>query len=45
VAHKACVGAGAQRQAQCIEEDRFAGAGLAGEDTEAGLELKLEPVD
>ena len=39
------VGARAERQAERVEQDRFAGAGLAGEHAEARLELELEPLD
>jgi hypothetical protein len=43
--HQPGVGTHAQRQAQTIQQDRLAGAGLAGQHTEAWLELQLEPVD
>ena len=39
------VGPRTQRQAECVEQDRLAGAGLAGEHAEARLELELEPFD
>ena len=35
----------AERQAERVEQDRLAGAGLAGEHAKARLELELEPVD
>ena len=44
-AHQPGIGAGAERQAERVQQDRLAGAGLAGEHAEAGLELQLEPVD
>ena len=34
-----------QRQAQRVEQDRFAGAGLAREHAQAGPERQVEPVD
>jgi hypothetical protein len=43
-AHHAGVAAPAQRQLQRIDQDRLAGAGLAGEDREAG-ELEFDRVD
>ena len=45
VADQSGIGARAQRQPERVEQDRFAGAGLAGQHAEAGLELELEPVD
>ena len=39
------VGPRAERQAERVEQDRLAGAGLAGEHAEARLELELEPLD
>ncbi len=45
VAHEAALGAHAQRQAQRVEQDRLAGAGLAGEHAEPGMEGEVEPVD
>ena len=44
-AHQAGVGARAERQAERVEQDRLARAGLAGEHAKARLELELEPVD
>jgi hypothetical protein len=44
-AHEAAVGAGAERQAQGVEEDRFSGAGFAGQDAEAGAEFQVERFD
>ena len=45
VAHQRAVAARAQRQRQRVEQDRFAGAGLAGEDGQAAGELELQLVD
>ncbi len=39
------VGARAERQPERIEQDRLAGAGLAGEHAQPGVELELELVD
>src|SRR3954452_12528914 len=39
------VGARAERQAQCVEQDGLARPGLAGEHAETRLELQLEPLD
>ena len=44
-ADQAGVAARAERQAQRIEQDRLAGAGLAGQDSEPGLELELQSLD
>ena len=44
-ADKARLGAHAERQAEGIEKDRFAGTGLAGQHTEAWAKGKIEPVD
>ncbi len=38
-------GAAAEQQADGLDEDRLAGAGLAGQDVEARLELDLDRVD
>ncbi len=38
-------GAGAEQQADRLDEDRLARAGLAGQDVEAGLELDLDGLD
>ena len=38
-------GAGAEQQADGLDEDRLAGAGLAGQDVEARLELDLDGLD
>ena len=35
----------AEDQRERVDQDRLAGAGLAGEDGEAGVELELERVD
>ena len=45
VAHQAGVAAGAEREREGIEQDRLAGAGLAGEHREAGRELHVEALD
>ena len=37
--------AGAEQQADRLDEDRLAGSGLAGQDVEAGLELDLDGLD
>ena len=39
------VGAVAEREAERVDEDRLAGAGLAGHDVEAAAELDLDLVD
>ena len=44
-AHERAVGAGAEREAEGIEEDRFAGTRFAGQHSKARLELELEPLD
>ena len=44
-AQQAGIGARAQRQAQSIEKDRFAGAGLAGQHAQPRREGEIEPVD
>ena len=44
-AQQAGIGARAQRQAQSIEQDRFAGAGLAGQHAQARREGEIEAVD
>ena len=41
-AHHAGVAAAAERELQRVDEDRLAGAGLAGEHREAAVELDLE---
>ena len=43
--HELGAGAAADEQADRADEDRFAGAGFAGEDVEAGRELELETID
>ena len=42
LADKSAVGAGAEGEAERIEKDRLARAGLAGQDAEARTELKIE---
>src|SRR5690606_29791882 len=44
VAHGARVGPVAEREAERVDEDRLAGAGLAGHDREAGVEFELDLV-
>ena len=43
--HQIAVRPAAQRQSQGIEQDRLAGAGLAGQHAKAGLEREVEPLD
>jgi hypothetical protein len=43
--HQSGVGPDAKRQAQAVEQDRLARAGLAGQHAQPRLELQLEPVD
>ena len=38
-------GAAAEQQADGLDEDRLAGAGFAGQDVQAGVELDLDRVD
>ena len=45
VAHQRLVAARAQRQREGVEQDRLAGAGLAGEHGKACGEIDVEPVD
>ena len=44
-AHEVGAGAAADQQVDGFDEDGLAGAGFAGEDVEAGLELDLEVID
>ena len=44
-AHQAALGAHAERQPERVEQDRFAGAGLAGQDAQARPEGEIKPVD
>ena len=44
-AHDVRVGALTECEQQSVDQDRLAGTGLAGEDSEAGCELEFEPVD
>ena len=44
-ANQAAIGAKAQRQAERVEQDRLARAGLSGEHAEPGLEVELEALD
>ena len=45
VADEAAVAARAKRKRERVEKDRFAGAGLAGDDREAGGKFEIELVD
>ena len=45
VAHQRGVAARAERQREGVEQDRFAGAGLAGQHRQPGGEVDVEPVD
>ena len=45
MAHQAGVTARTERERERIEQDRFAGAGFAGEHREAGHEIDVEPLD
>ena len=45
LAHQGGVAARAQRQREGIEQDRLAGAGLAGQHGKPGREIEVEPVD
>ncbi len=44
-AHQPLFGPGAQCQAEAVEQDRLAGAGLAGQHGEAGAETEVQPLD
>ena len=45
VAHQARVAAAAERERERIEQDRLAGAGLAGQHRQAGRIVDVEPFD
>ena len=45
LAHQRRVAARAERQRKGVEQDRFAGAGLAGERGKAGAEIDVQPID
>ncbi len=45
LAHQRGIAAGAERQGKGIEQDRFAGAGLAGQHRETGPEIDVQPID
>ncbi len=45
LAHQSLLGARAECQAQAVQQDRLARAGLAGEDGEAGVELQIQALD
>ena len=44
-AHQRRFAAGAERQRKGVEQDRFAGAGLAGQRGKAGAEIDVQAVD
>ena len=44
-AHQVGRGAGTEQQTDRLHQDRFAGAGLTGEDVEAGFEFHLDGLD
>src|SRR4030067_570780 len=43
--HHGAVGPAPQQELDGVDDDRLAGAGLTGEDDEAGVEAQLEPLD
>ena len=45
MAHQRDIAARAERKREGIEQDGFAGAGLAGEHRQTGREVDVEPVD
>ena len=45
MAHQGGVAARAERERERVEQDRFPGAGLAGQGREAGGEIDVEPID
>ena len=45
LAHQRGIATRAERQRKSIEQDRFAGAGLAGERGKAGAEIDIQPID
>ena len=45
LAHQARIAARAEREREGIEQDRLAGAGLAGQHREPGVEVDIEPID
>ena len=45
LAHQSRIAAGAEREREGVEQDRFAGTGLAGQRGETGSEIDIEPVD
>ena len=45
MAHKTAIATPAKGQRKSIEQDGFAGAGLASKDTQAGGKTKLKPID
>ncbi len=45
LAHQRRIAARAERQRKGVEQDRFAGAGFAGQRGKPGAEIDIEPVD
>ena len=45
LAHQRGVAAGAERKRKGIEQNRFAGAGFASQDGEAGTEIDVQTID
>src|SRR5207248_447219 len=45
MANQGGIPARAERQRKCIQEDRFAGTGFAGEHRKAGGEIDFQPLD
>ncbi len=45
LAHQRRLAARAERQRKGVEQDRFAGAGLAGQRGKAGAEIDIQPID
>ena len=45
LAHQRRIAARAERKREGIEQDRFAGAGLAGQHGKAGAEIDVQPID
>ena len=45
VANQRNVAARAERQRQCVKQDRFAGAGLAGQHRKSRSKIDIQPLD
>ena len=45
LAHQSRLAARAEREREGVEQDRFAGAGLAGQCGKAGTEIDIQPID